>query len=257
MQISELQLQSKADIPFEPAKIIIHQPTCKQIGVIGENIFWLGCQYINFSKNILKEEDKVRLEKLSDFEVLMTMMRSQNTNFRLQKVAMLMVLSLLFPDYQIHLTPIQIKFSKQGENDKFIDRGNYEQFKDVIKQIFCLKQMQHGKDYNPKGALAESLAKKFREREKKLAKLKGQSEGKTSINLLSRYISILSVGLQKDKNELLQYSIFQLFDEYHRFMLREESQIIFRIKLAGGKDVKDAQDWMQDIHSNSNDDNIF
>lgn len=254
MKLSELQLQTRADIPFEPAKIIIHQPLIKQIGMIGEHIFWLGCQYLDFDKNNLKEQDKIRLEKLSDFEVLMTMMRSQNASFILQKTAMLMVLSLLFPDYQIDFLPIMIRFKKQGEQDKFINRQNFNQFKTIIQQIFCLDELKSdgpSGNYNPQGPIAERLAKKFQQRQSKLAKLKNQNKKSKSINLLSKYISILAVGQQKDKNKLSQYSVFQLLDEYHRFMLREQHQIIFRIKLAGSKDVKDAQDWMKDIHSDN------
>lgn len=255
MKLSELTLQTKADIPFEPAKIIIHQPSLKQIGMIREDLFWLGSQYLNFSKNLLKQQDKVRLESLSDFEVLMTMMRSQNSNFEIQKTAMLLVLTLLFPDCGFDLLPISIRIRKQGEQDRFIDRGNFDQFKSIVSQIFCLDELTNGGDrqYNPQGPMAEMLAQKFRQRRAKLAEIKNQGEEDQSIHILSKYISILAVGQYKNKNELSQYSIFQLMDEYRRFMLREEYNIIFKIKLAGGKDVKDAQDWMKDIHSGADD----
>lgn len=253
MILSELTLQTKSDIPFEPAKIIIHQPSLKQIGTIREDYFWLGSQYLNFSKNNLKEQDKVRLANLSDFEVLMTMMRSQNNNFQIQKTAMMFVLTLLVPDYEIDLLPIYIRFRKEGQKAKFISRQNFDQFKSIVRQIFCLDELENGgsRQYNPQGPVAEMLAKKFKDRQSKLAEIKNQGKNQNkSLNLLSRYISILAVGEHKDKNELSQYSIFQLMDEYRRFILREESQIISRIKLAGGKDVKEAQDWMKDIHSN-------
>lgn len=251
MKISELTLQTKADIPFEPAKIMIHQPSAEQIGVIGEDIFWLGCQYLNFSKNLLKQQDKVRLEKLDDFEILMTMVRSQNTGFQFQKTAMLLVLTLLVPDYTIDFLPIYIRFKKQGQQDRFINRDNFGQFKSIVQQIFLLNELQGGPGgaYNPQGPVAQALAQKFKQRQSTLAKMKNQEKDK-SIKILSKYISILAVGQHKDKNELKKYSVFQLIDEYHRFMLREEYEIVFRIKLAGGKDVKDAQDWMKDIHSN-------
>lgn len=255
MEISNLQLLSKNDIPFDSAKVMIHTPTIKQIGVFGEDIFWLGCKFLNFSKNILKDQDKVRLEKLSDFEILMTMMRRQNT-FELQKLAVIMVLTLLFPDYKIRFSSTAIQLQKQNENVKTINKENFDEFKSIISKIFCLSEMGLGgsQDYNPVGPMAEMLAKKFKERQAKLAKLKNSNEESKSLNLLSRYISILAVGLYKDINQLLEYSVFQLFDEYHRFIMREQSNIVFKIKLAGGKDVKEAQNWMKEIHSNNNND---
>jgi hypothetical protein len=46
---------SKNDIPFEEARLIIHNPTLKEIAIIGEDVFFMGCEYLNFSKQFLKE----------------------------------------------------------------------------------------------------------------------------------------------------------------------------------------------------------
>jgi hypothetical protein len=57
------------------------------------------------------------------------------------------------------------------------------------------------------------LAEKFKERQKKLAELKkdNKNEGQ-NVSILSRYISILSVGEQKDINSFMNYTVYQLFD---------------------------------------------
>ena len=57
--INDLLLLSGNDIPFIPAQITIHQPTIKEIAYLGEDTFFTGVQLLNFSKNILSEEDKV------------------------------------------------------------------------------------------------------------------------------------------------------------------------------------------------------
>ena len=51
--IDKLLLLSKNDIPFIKAGINIHQPTLKQIALIGQKNFYIGCQYLTFSKEIL------------------------------------------------------------------------------------------------------------------------------------------------------------------------------------------------------------
>ena len=52
--IDYLVTLSKNDVPFVEANLIIHQPTIKEIAYIGEEVFFTGCQLLNFSKDDLK-----------------------------------------------------------------------------------------------------------------------------------------------------------------------------------------------------------
>lgn len=250
--ISELTLLSGNDIPFTAAGVTIHPPTIKEIGYIGEETFFTGCELINFSKDILDDKDKTRLEHLTNFEVLMSIMNDNNIALRKQKNCFLLVLTLLFPNYQIHLNVDNIELAVVDENDFLVERAyltkeNYEEFKKVIKEIFCLSKGSSD-DYNPAGDLSRKIAEKLKERQRKLAKQKGNNGGKIAI--LSRYVSILSVGQQKDMNSLMQYTIYQLFDEYQRYELKVQSDWYLQARLAGAKDLKEVEDWMKDIHSN-------
>jgi hypothetical protein len=51
-------------------------------------------------------------------------------------------------------------------------------------------------------------------------------------------------------NELLQYTVYQLFDEFRRFKMKEEYDIYVQAKMAGAKDLDEIENWMSDIHSN-------
>ena len=51
--LSDLLLLSGNDIPFPEAQVTIHQPTLKEIAYIGEEAFFLGCGFLDFSKNVL------------------------------------------------------------------------------------------------------------------------------------------------------------------------------------------------------------
>ena len=249
--ISELTLLSGNDIPFTAAGVTIHPPTIKEIGYIGEEAFFTGCELINFSKDILDDKDKIRLEHLTNFEVLMSIMNDNNIALRKQKNCFLLVLTLLFPNYQIHLNVDNIELAVVDENDFLVERAyltkeNYEEFKKVIKEIFCLSKGSSD-DYNPAGDLSRKIAEKLKERQRILAKQKGEKQGKIAI--FSRYISILAVGQQKDINSLMQYTVYQLFDEYQRFELKMQSDWYLQARLAGAKDLKEVEDWMKDIHS--------
>ena len=57
--LNDLLLLSGNDIPFIEAQVNIHQPSIKEIAYIGEEAFFIGCNLLNFSKNILTEEDKI------------------------------------------------------------------------------------------------------------------------------------------------------------------------------------------------------
>ena len=73
---NELLLLSKNDIPFLEAQVNIHQPTISEISLIGEESFFSGCQFLNFSKSMLQTKDKTDLENKSDFEIFMSIMCS-------------------------------------------------------------------------------------------------------------------------------------------------------------------------------------
>ena len=56
--INELLLLSGNDIPLEEINLILHPPTIKEISLIGEENWFAGCEFLRFSKERLKTEDK-------------------------------------------------------------------------------------------------------------------------------------------------------------------------------------------------------
>ena len=156
-----------------------------------------------------------------------------------------MVLALIFPEYEISFEKDCIKISKENEEHK-IDNSNYEEFKSVISSVFSFGNSKDSKpDFNPSGDLAKKIAEKLNKRHQKLAEVKPTQK----VDILSRYVSILSVGEQKDMNALLNYTTYQLFDEFKRYELKMGHDIYVQAKMAGAKDLKEVEDWMQDIHS--------
>ena len=72
---NELLLLSGNDIPVQNINLILHPPKIKEIALIGEENFFIGCEFLKFNKNKLSTEDKNRLENISNFEILMSIMR--------------------------------------------------------------------------------------------------------------------------------------------------------------------------------------
>ena len=114
--INDLLLLSKNDIPFIGAQINIHQPSIREIGLIGEESFFSGCELLNFSKEILSEQDRINLAKLTNFEILMSIMNDKNSSSHKNRIGAIMVLTLLFPGYEIHVFPREIDICKEDEH---------------------------------------------------------------------------------------------------------------------------------------------
>lgn len=246
--VNDLLLLSGNDIPFPEAQLAIHQPTIKEIAYIGEEAFFSGCEFLRFSKDNLPKEDRSHLESLTNFEILMSIMREKSPLMQKNKICTMMILSLLFPTYEIQLDFDKMQIVLQKENETFyIEKQNFESFKDILNNIFCLGGSKS--DYNPSGEMARRIAEKLRERQLKLS----QTKGNQKIAILSRYVSILAVGENKDINQLLQYTVYQLFDEFSRYHLKIQSDIYMKAKLAGAKDLEEVEDWMKDIHSDVDD----
>ena len=241
---NELLLLSGNDIPFIEAQVTIHQPTIKEIAYIGEEAFFTGCELINFSKNILPEQDKVNLEDKTNFDILIAILRERNAVMQRNRNCVEMVLALIFPWYTIDIISDAIVLEKEEERH-LINNDNFETFKTIFNMMFSFSK-DETRDYNPSGDLAKQIAEKLQKRHQKLAELK---EGKKKIDILSRYVSILAVGEHKDMNSLLNLSVYQLFDEFERFKLKMSYDIYFQAKMAGAKDLKEVEDWMKDIHS--------
>ena len=195
MKLSKALLLSGNDIPFTSASVTIHTPVFNEIAYIGEDNFLIGCNFLNFDRNLLSDEDKTNLANKSDFEIFMSVMNSRDK--ARHKTAALMVLALLFPQHKIIIKQNEIHLQLENFSSS-INEQNYSDFKDIINQLFCLQQ--EGRDeYNPADALAARIAKKLKDRKEKLAKEKGLDQ---EITVYSNYVSILAVGLSKSINEL-------------------------------------------------------
>ena len=252
MEVNRLLLLSKNDIPFPEGRLVIHQPTIKEIGYIGEKNFYQGCSFLALEKNTLPIQDKNNLCNQSNFEIIMSTIENAGKDLKCCqfKVSIQMVLALIFPDYQISFAKNKIIFDAediQGE----LNNQNYGIFQSILKSMFRLDiQENEETNYNnPTGALSQRIIDKLNERHKILANLKGGSEESKDICILSRYVSILAVGEHKDMNSLLNYSVYQLHDEYERFILHTDQELYIRGKLAGAKDMQEVENWIKDLYS--------
>ena len=242
--IDELLLLSGNDLPFPQAQLTIHQPRLKEIAYITQKQFWPGCEILKFNKENLIDQDKIDLSNTSNFNIIMMIIQEKNLQAYQAKLNVLSLLALLFPTKEILLGKgaIQLRDNQTGEVNE-INEDNFEAFKEIIITMFCLTNKEN-KQYNPSGQLAQKIADKIKKGRQKKAKLAPDSK----IAILSRYVSILAVGEKKNINDLMNYTIYQLMDEFNRFELKLRYDSWQRFKAAGCSGMDDPEDWLKDIH---------
>ena len=250
--LNDLLLLSGNDIPFIEAQVNIHQPSIKEIAYIGEESFFIGCEILNFTKESLSIEDRQQLQDFSDLEILLSILQGDLMLTKKEKACLTLILTLMFPDYQIKFAQKEIQLIKENNDSldleiKTINSQNFNSFQKILSQIFNIKSNSKEETYNPGGDMARKIAQKFEERKRKLAEQSKSTDGK--INILCRYVSILSVGQQKDMNDLLNYTVYQLFDEFQRYELKMQADFNFQARMAGATDLPEIEDWMKDIHA--------
>ena len=250
-------LQTAADFPFEEGRLIIHQPKCVEIGeVMGEKNFYHILTFLCIEKSMIfnnnhKDLDKNLLDQLEDFDILISMVNQKDEKLTTIKENLSKFFMLLFPNYQLNITEQGFVFINPADNLMgYITKDNFISFRDILKEMFCMNGTQDDKPiYDPEGSMARRMADKFMKARQKVAKMKGEDDEHSSI--LGRYISVLSVGEQKDKNMLSKYTVYQLYDEFTRFQLKEAYDIDLTIRLnpfSSGSGNSEIEDWRKEIH---------
>ena len=247
MRLDPLLLFSGNDIPFTSSGVTIHHPTIREIAYLGEDTFFTGYQMLIISKNILSQEDKVNLETLTNFDILIAILEERNAVMQKNRNCIQMVLMLLFPEYEITFTKKAIILKKENEESS-LNSNNFEEFQDILKQMFSFGDTNGvPQDFNPDGPMAARIAEKLKKRHQVLA----EKNPNDNFDIIGRYVSVISTGLSIDINSVMNYTIYQLFDQIKRYELKTSYDLYIQGQLAGVKDAKEPEDWMKSIHSDN------
>ena len=237
-----LALMCGTDIPVPECQIIIHQPSIKEIALIGESDFFSGIQCLCLNKSMFVK-DESDLANTSNFQIFMTIMSEKEAADK--KFAVQQVCTLLFPKYKVSFTPRSIMIIG-GEAPIMIDENNFEFLQAAITDICCLKTGPMDQQaFNPADAKAREIAEKLMRGRSRVAAQKGE----TNISIFSQYLSIITVGLNSmSLQNAMDLTMFQLYDLVERYMLYINWDMDVRCRLAGGKPENQPDNWMKNIH---------
>lgn len=237
-----LALMCGTDIPVPECQLVIHQPRIKEIALIGEREFFTGVQTICIDKRMFVQ-DKALLESTNNFQIFMTIMSEKETADK--KLAVQQVATLFFPEYKINFTPRSIIFSGKGGMIT-VDEDNFGPLQDALTAICCLRSGPSDQGgFNPADDKAAEIARKIMRGRQIVAEQKGE----TNTSIFSQYLSTLTVGLHSmSLQDLMDLTMFQLYDLVERYMLYINWDMDIRSRLAGAKPESKPDNWMKNIH---------
>ena len=237
-----LALMAGIDIPIPECKLILHQPKVKEIAFIGEQQFFMAIQCLSLNKQTFIEDESL-LNNTSNFQIFMTVMSSDEAIDK--KESVLQLLTLLFPNHKIILTPRSILLNG-NDSQSMIDESNFDTFQEVIRKVFCTSSSPMDQTtFNPADKKAEEIAAKLMKARQRVA----EQNGAVGSSIFSQYLSILTVGLNSmPMSELLNLTMYQLYDLIERYMLFTNWDMDIRSRLAGGKPDSKPDNWMKNIH---------
>lgn len=237
-----LALMCGIDVPIPECKLILHQPKIKEIAFIGEQNFFTGAQCLNINKNMIAQGETL-LADTNNFQIFMTVMTESSATDK--KDAVKSLLELLFPNYKISFTPRSLIFLG-SEISATIDESNFEALQAVVRQVLCLNSGQMDQQtFNPADEKAREIAEKLMRGRQRVAAQKGESNA----SIFTQYLSILTVGIPSmSLQNLMDLTMFQLFDLVERYSLYVNWDIDIRSRLAGGKPESKPDNWMKNIH---------
>lgn len=238
-----LGLMTGIDLPIPELQTTIHQPTIKEISLIGEQDFFIGIQLLCIKKQMYIQDENL-LNSTNNFQIFMAIMNEKQTAEK--KTAVQQVLTLLFPQSNVIFTPRSIVLnSPQGIVT--IDEGNFEILQQLLNEQFCLKGSGQ-EQFNPEGQKAKEIAQKLMRARQRVAEQKMQGEGGSG-SMFSQYLSILTIAIgSMSLTDLSNLTMYQIYDLIERYTLYLNWDLDIRSRLAGGKPDKPAENWMKNIH---------
>lgn len=240
-----LALMTGVDIPISEMQLVLHQPSILEISRVGEDEFLQVIHYLCINKESLVMDKNIS-ETMTNFQILLKVIEQTGSEF---KSALTSVLSLFFPEFFSAVTPKNILLinRKDAKNVLIIDDSNFEILQPILKDVVCASSLFQEGDtsYRAGNAEAQKIIDKIMKARKKVATLKT----KTKESILSRYLSILTIGIPSmSLQDCTNLTMFQLFDLLERFNLYTAWETDLKVKLAGGEPKSEAENWMKNIY---------
>lgn len=243
--MDKLTALSGSAIIVEDLNIIIDQPTIKEIALVGEKRFFQVISWWNFDKEILRGKDGVEDSMLDGTSDLQWMIYNLNDKGLAQAVSV--VFQLIFSKYDLGVGEDRFVFKYKGQKDApeiIVNGENYPKLKEKLNFLFLLQIGKKEEEDRYASEAARRIAEKLKQGRDKIAQHRG--EDKKESYVLLNMISGLSVSLGVPIKEILELTLYQMYNQYQRVQKKDEYDRGMQAIIAGATDVE-IESWYGDL----------
>lgn len=257
LMIEELSLTTGVDIPIPELQIVIHQPTIKEIALIGEEKFFSYLSYFNINNSILinyiNKDDFIleeiyeayieALQKLSNLETIMFLIKNNELIKEDIIDGITTILNLIIPNYNFHFDLEDEVIIGYGQNILIINSQRFNIIREIIEIIFDLKNIQGNskEEFDPADEKAKEIMEKIKAGRKKIAQQQYKEE---TGSFLSKYVMILMIGLKYDINQILNLTLYQMIKLVKKYTDKLQYDTQLQISVASMQSLNNLQHWI-------------
>lgn len=238
-------------VPVKECNVLLHQPKVRDVAMFGEGIFFSACQMLSDIPNFVKDikQGNSELKDRNDFQIFVEVLNVEQTGLF---TAIEPFFSLCCPDFDVRPKKKSIDFEREGNVVGRLTQMNYTSFSRTVRELYLPRtddeEPEYNYDKNNKAAVA--LAEKIKKNREKLKKATS-SDSNSVGSVLAFYTSCLSLGMGMNVNTFYDYTLFQLYDAFSRYMAKAESDQFRQIQLmpfADTSDMEAPETWMRNLY---------
>lgn len=242
---------SGSQILIPKCGIYVTQPKIKDIIQFGETEFSVAVQFLDEIDSFAAEikSGNNQLKDIDNFQLVLEAMRVNE--FKEIKNDLDILFKLICPDFVVKYSKDSIDFLiTEDDNQKIKGRVtafNYKDLATVLNELFSPRADKKN-EFNPANEAAKKIAEKL-----EAARIKNKKKSKESSSLFGTMCSILSIGLSMDINLFMNYTPFQLYDCFERYLAKMQYDLYQKIMLTPFMERKEDDDvpemWTKDLYT--------
>jgi len=248
---------SGTQVPIPQCGFYITPPKVKAIIQYGETRFFTQVSMVSDIAPLVKplREGKSELEHVGDFQILLGILADpQGSNV---KNAFSQFFDFCCPGFEVTIDRKAVHFW-MGKDEERVRVGqlnpfNYPHFADTVRELFLPPNADEGEvEYNidKNSRASRLLLEKMKKNRERLRKL-GQKDDKTNSSVFALQLSVLSIGMHVDIGVFLNYTPFQLYDAFNRYILKDAYDTFQRIRcipFADTSDIEEPESWYTNLY---------
>ena len=263
--MDKLQRLAGVDVPIPELKVSFHQPTLKEIALVGEDNFFRAVQlfkscdpekFREIMINGLEGEELVKQEHVirTNYTTPWSIFRFQVGSDIIVESSLKMFLLLAFPRL-VNITLLQqpsiIQLSfKEDEKTRveMLNENNFEALQRTVNFLFDTETEDDKKSgLNPIGEQAERIAEKIRLAQEKRNQSSDNGVDSANTSVIGTMASILASSDGISLQEVLDLTFPQLIIQMNRTTLLRSYSTQITLGAFGGLDVDDIVEWQKNL----------